>query len=109
MFASCKGRQNMTDNGWAASSGGGQGTDGRRTRRRGAAVIGVVAALAAIVLVPAATPVRAASTQVPITSVAGFPNGRTLNDLPPNAIDGDINTFTWTTNPNNTASPSHLA
>jgi len=58
---------------------------------------------------PAAAPAGAAPTQIPITSVAGFPNGRTLNDLPPNAIDGNVNTFTWTTNPNNTASPSHLA
>jgi hypothetical protein len=32
-----------------------------------------------------------------------------MNELPPNAIDGDTLTFTWTTNPNNTASPSHLA
>ncbi len=49
------------------------------------------------------------SAQVAITSVAGFPNGRTLNDLPPNAIDGNIATWTWTTNPNNIAAPSHLA
>lgn len=48
---------------------------------------------------------------IPITSVAGFPNGRTppYGDLPPNAIDHDITTFTWTTNPYNIASPSHLA
>ncbi len=50
------------------------------------------------------------ASPIPITSVAGFPNGRTYSgDLLPNAIDGDISTFTWTTNPNNIASPSHLA
>jgi hypothetical protein len=59
------------------------------------------------ILLVAATSAWAA--EIPVTSVAGFPNGRTLNDLPPNAIDGDTTTFTWTTNPNNTASPSHLA
>jgi hypothetical protein len=63
----------------------------------------------AAAFLPAAAPAIAAGSEIPITSVAGFPNGRTINDLPANAIDGDITTFTWTTNPNNTASPSHLA
>ena len=62
-----------------------------------AAAIGLVAASAAW------------ATEITITSVEGFPNGRTFNDPPVNAIDGDITTFTWTTNPNNVASPSHLA
>lgn len=78
----------------------------RRTRRSRfpASLATVLAALAVLVL---AAP--GGAVEIPITSVAGFPNGRTLNELPPNAIDGDTTTFTWTTNPNSTASPSHLA
>ncbi|HET9225375.1 MAG TPA: hypothetical protein VFR31_01795 [Thermoanaerobaculia bacterium] len=38
-----------------------------------------------------------------------FPNGRYSNDLPPNAIDGNPATFTWTTQAYNTVSPSYLA
>ena len=69
-----------------------------------ALLVWLCAVAAALVLVGPAW-----ATQITITDVAGFPNGRTFNDPPPNAIDGDITTFTWTTNPNNVASPSHLA
>jgi hypothetical protein len=51
----------------------------------------------------------ASATQIPITSVAGFPNERTSNDPPSNAIDGNIATFTWTTEAYNVENPSHLA
>lgn len=46
---------------------------------------------------------------VTLTAVEAYPNGRTSNDLPSNAIDGNINTFTWTTEAYNTNSPSYLA
>ena len=71
-------------------------------------LVGVLAVVAALA-VPLSAPVSATETSIPITSVAGFPNGRTFNDPPVNAIDGNISTWTWTTNPNNTASPSYLA
>ncbi|MDX1981621.1 MAG: choice-of-anchor D domain-containing protein, partial [Bryobacteraceae bacterium] len=38
----------------------------------------------------------------------GWPNERTFDNPPPNAVDGNTNTFTWTTNPNNIASPSYF-
>ena len=37
----------------------------------------------------------------------GWPNGRTSNNPPSSAIDGNISTFTWTTEAFNT-SPAHL-
>jgi hypothetical protein len=74
-----------------------------RSRRRLATLLAIAFAAAAL-----AVP-YAGANEIPITSVAGFPNPRTINELPPNAIDGDSTTFTWTTNPNNIASPSHLA
>ena len=40
--------------------------------------------------------------------VEGWPNGRTFDNLPPNAVDGSLTTFTWTTNPFNTAAPAYL-
>lgn len=42
------------------------------------------------------------------TSAKGWPNGRTSSDLPPNAIDGNLNTFTWVTESFNFANPSFL-
>src|SRR5688572_2301252 len=56
-----------------------------------------------------ARPAAVFATHITITSGAGFPNGRTSNDPPTNAIDGSIFTFTWTTEAFNEASPSHLA
>jgi hypothetical protein len=67
---------------------------------------GLVAGLA-ILLAALAAP--AAAVQIPATSAEGFPNGRTSNDPPGNAIDGSTATFTWTTESNNTVSPSFLA
>src|SRR4051812_6813977 len=100
----------MTNTGGTTSSEQRVNEGVRRLRHRVAAVAGVFAVFAAIATLPAAAPAVASSTQIPITSVAGFPNGRTFSgDLLPNAIDGNINTFTWTTNPNNIATPSHLA
>src|SRR3954468_18121350 len=99
----------MIKTGWTRRSGRGI-EGGLRARHRVAAVAGLFAVFAAIATLPAAAPAVASSTQIPITSVEGFPNGRTFSgDLLPNAIDGNINTFTWTTNPNNIATPSHLA
>lgn len=66
------------------------------------------AALVAVALV--ATASTASASQITLTSAAGFPNGRTFDaDVPANVIDGDITTWTWTTNPNNTVAPSYLA
>ena len=31
-----------------------------------------------------------------------------MDNPPPNAVDGNTNTFTWTTNPNNTQTPSYF-
>jgi hypothetical protein len=45
---------------------------------------------------------------IPLTSVKGWPNGRTSNDTPPNAIDGNTNTYTWTTESGNSVNPSFL-
>ena len=52
---------------------------------------------------------QAGAASIPLTSVEGFPNGRTSNDPPTNAIDGNLATFTWTTEANNAAIPSYLA
>jgi hypothetical protein len=38
----------------------------------------------------------------------GWPNERNFNNPPPNAVDGKTDTFTWTTNPNNTVLPSYF-
>ena len=56
-----------------------------------------------------ATTPPAASTRITggIT-VAGWPNGRTSNNLPANAIDGNTATFTWTTESFASAAPSYL-
>jgi MYXO-CTERM domain-containing protein len=54
-------------------------------------------------------PVAADASQITLTAAAGFPNGRTSNDTPGNAIDGSIATWTWTTEAYNTAMPSYLA
>ncbi len=48
------------------------------------------------------------SAAVTLTSVEGWPNGRIVGDNPPNAVDGNTSTYTWTTNPSNTFSPSYL-
>jgi uncharacterized protein (TIGR03437 family) len=48
------------------------------------------------------------STPVTLTGAAGWPLGRTSNQLPPLAIDGDTSTFTWTTQSNNRETPSYL-
>src|SRR3954471_18285811 len=102
----------MTNSGWTEDHVGGRQVEGgKRKRRRTAIVAGLFAVFAAVAAVPAAAPAIASSTQISITSAAGYPNERIpfYGDVPANAIDGDINTFTWTTNPNNTAIPSHLA
>jgi hypothetical protein len=62
-------------------------------------------AAALMLLAPAA----AGASQITLTAAAGFPNGRTSGDNPANAIDGDINTWTWTTEAYNTVMPSYLA
>jgi hypothetical protein len=54
------------------------------------------------------TAARAQADLIPLTSVKGWPNGRTSNDTPPNAIDGNTNTYTWTTESNNAVNPSFL-
>jgi hypothetical protein len=38
----------------------------------------------------------------------GWPNERTFDNPPRNAVDGNTSSFTWTTNPNNTAAPSYF-
>lgn len=42
------------------------------------------------------------------TAAAGWPNGRLSNNLPPNAIDGSLSSFTWTTESFNSVNPSYL-
>jgi len=64
-------------------------------------------ALLACALLLAATAVTSANG-IPLTSVKGWPNGRLSNDTPPNAIDGNINTYTWTTESFNFNNPSYL-
>lgn len=80
---------------------------------RGSGTLGGFRAAASAAILFAAsltTPSAAYASQITITDVEGFPNGRTYpSDLPPNAIDGDITTWTWTTNPNNISIPSYLA
>jgi hypothetical protein len=73
-------------------------------------VFGLVSASALLLAQPAA------ALPIVSTSAAGFPNERTSNDIPTNAIDGqtvlgpgNLLTFTWTTEAHNLASPSHLA
>jgi len=46
---------------------------------------------------------RADATQIPITGVQVFPNERTSSNLPPDAIDGNLTTFTWSTQSGNSA------
>jgi hypothetical protein len=53
-------------------------------------------------------PNPATAALVPLTSVKGWPNGRVSNDTPPNAIDGNTNSYTWTTESNNAVNPSFL-
>lgn len=65
--------------------------------------------LLAVALLASLTVDWAWAVQITITSVQGFPNGRTSDDPPANAVDGDINTFTWTTASGNLENPSHLA
>jgi hypothetical protein len=52
----------------------------------------------------------AAQGAVVLTSVEGWPNGRPFfqGDPPPNAVDGNINSYTWTTAQGNFASPAYL-
>lgn len=54
--------------------------------------------------------VSAAHGAVVLTSVKGWPNERPnfQGDPPPNAIDGNINTYTWTTASGNNVNPSFL-
>jgi hypothetical protein len=54
--------------------------------------------------------VTAAQGAVVLTSVKGWPNERPgfQGDPPPNAIDGNVNTYTWTTASGNSANPSYL-
>lgn len=51
----------------------------------------------------------AAAAKIPLAGVEAFPNSRTSNDPPTNAIDGSTATFTWSTESLNTAIPSYLA
>ena len=51
----------------------------------------------------------ATAAKIPLTSAEGFPNGRTSNDPPAYAIDGNTGTATWTTEALNTTSPAYLA
>jgi hypothetical protein len=62
-------------------------------------------ASAALLLAAAA---KSSANGVLLTSVKGWPNGRLSNDTPPNAIDGNTNTFTWTTESFNFNNPSFL-
>jgi hypothetical protein len=64
----------------------------------------------ALVSIPVllATAANSSAAGVPLTSVKGWPNGRLSNDTPPNAIDGNTNTFTWTTESFNFNNPSFL-
>src|SRR3954471_1368484 len=55
-----------------------------------------------------ATATNVIGAGIPLTSVEGWPSGRTSNDTPPNAIDGNTNTFTWTTESFNFNNPSYL-
>ncbi len=48
-------------------------------------------------------PPSAAGDPVNLKVVEGFPNGRISDNTPPNAIDGSLTTFTWTTEDNNTS------
>lgn len=48
------------------------------------------------------------TNKLPLSTAAGWPNGRTSNNLPPNAIDGSLATFTWTTEAFASAIPSYL-
>ena len=56
-------------------------------------------------LAPGASP----TAKVALTSAEAFPNGRTSNDPPSNAIDGNPATFTWSTEAYNVTHPSSLA
>ncbi|MEW6582775.1 MAG: hypothetical protein AB1416_08445 [Actinomycetota bacterium] len=58
---------------------------------------------------PPTPPGAQPTTKVALTSVEAFPNPRTSNDLPANAIDGSTSTFTWTTESYNVVHPSYLA
>jgi hypothetical protein len=58
---------------------------------------------------PTPTPGAPAQGKNPITSIAGLPNDRTANEPAVLAIDGDIRTYTWTTEAYNTVTPSFLA
>lgn len=64
--------------------------------------------IASLVTLLAFTASIAWADAVTLTSVKGWPNERTSNDPPPNAIDGNTNTFTWTTESFASASPSYL-
>lgn len=48
------------------------------------------------------------STKITPLTARGWPNERNFNNPPPNAVDGNTGTFTWTTNPNNTLFPSYF-
>ncbi|MEZ5354361.1 MAG: hypothetical protein R2762_17125 [Bryobacteraceae bacterium] len=50
----------------------------------------------------------APSTRINATQVAAWPNGRTADNVPGNAIDGNTATFTWTTAAFNNVNPSYL-
>ena len=77
-----------------------------RPKAFGAAAVALIAAMATAISLFAA-PLLAAP--IVIDTVMGFPNGRTVGENPPNAVDGNTATFTWTTNPNNTQTPAYLA
>lgn len=63
---------------------------------------------AGMAVLGAVLPVVAWAGQVTVTHISGYPNSRTVGENPPAAIDGNVHTYTWTTNPNNTADPSYL-
>lgn len=48
------------------------------------------------------------SIRIPATAVAGWPNGRTSNQLPTLAIDGNTSTYTWTTESFANVNPSYI-
>jgi hypothetical protein len=50
-----------------------------------------------------------ASSKVAAVAAAAWPNGRTADNVPGNAVDGNTSTFTWTTAAFNSVNPSYLA
>jgi Ca2+-binding RTX toxin-like protein len=66
-------------------------------------------AASALAILAVAGVAQASAAPVRITGVEAFPNARFSGDRPALAADGNPNTFTWTTEVGNVASPSYLA